>query len=138
MKNHKYYWVYILRVSNGNLYTGYSNNLTKRYYQHITGLSGSKYIKSFQSEKLEQCWRIYDKRGIAMKIESFIKTKTRKEKINIINKPSELKDMLYNKFNISYNIYIFNPKLIENKLKKDKDHIFLKEDPFFDIPEGDT
>ena len=41
------FWVYILECANGGSYTGYTNNLQKRYQEHCEG-KGAKYTRSFK------------------------------------------------------------------------------------------
>ncbi len=48
MKN---YWVYILRCSDGSYYTGVTNDLERRVFQHNAGVGG-KYTKSRRPVKL--------------------------------------------------------------------------------------
>jgi putative endonuclease len=91
------YWVYILEVENGFFYTGYTTNLEQRYNQHLNGGRGSKYTRSFRPVRLLQCWKICGKRGDALKIENFIKKKSRKEKERLVKTPETLKDQVVEK-----------------------------------------
>lgn len=80
------HWVYILLCENNTYYTGYTNNLVKRYQSHLNGTGKCKYTLSFKPLCIAQCWRISDK-SLAMKIEQYIKKLTRTEKEKIIAKP---------------------------------------------------
>ncbi|HHF7365558.1 TPA: GIY-YIG nuclease family protein [Legionella bozemanae] len=51
----KIYWVSILRCSNQNDYTGYTNNLEKRFQDHLTD-NGGKYTLSFKPLSIAQSW----------------------------------------------------------------------------------
>jgi len=51
MKN---YWVYILKCSDGSYYTGVTNDLERRVFQHNAG-SGGSYTKSRRPVKLVFC-----------------------------------------------------------------------------------
>jgi putative endonuclease len=85
----KSYWVYILLCSNNTYYTGYTNDLGKRYAAHVAG-TASKYTRSFKPIKIAQSWEIEGEKSSAMKIERYIKKLTRREKERIIKSPSSL------------------------------------------------
>lgn len=38
------YWVYILKCENNKYYTGYTNNMTKRYESHLNGTARCKLL----------------------------------------------------------------------------------------------
>ena len=82
----KVYWVYILLCDNNSYYTGYTDNLEKRYDAHITGKSRCKYTRSFKPLKIAQSWQVSDK-AFAMKLERSIKKLTRNEKEKLIHNP---------------------------------------------------
>ena len=84
----KPYFVYILRLSNGNLYTGYTDDVPKRLCAHCAG-KGSKVARSFPPRKVERVWRTESKSS-ALKLEAMIKRRSREEKERFIRKPSEL------------------------------------------------
>lgn len=52
------YWVYMLLCENNSYYTGYTNNLGKRYQSHVDGTGGCKYTRSFKPLKIAQFWEI--------------------------------------------------------------------------------
>lgn len=85
----KKYWVYILHCKNGSLYTGYTDDLPKRYKAHKNG-TGSKYTRSFKPTCIAQCWEISGDKALAMQIERKIKKMSRKEKNMLILSPSTL------------------------------------------------
>jgi len=74
--------VYILELSNGNYYTGITNNLEKRLKRHING-KGSKIVRSYLPFKLIYTEKAKN-RSEASKRESTIKRLSRKEKENLI------------------------------------------------------
>lgn len=82
------YWVYILECSNGSFYTGYTNNLEKRYQDHCNG-KGAKYTKSFKPKNIAQQWR-FSSKNLALKAEGLIKKLSRKEKERVIECPELL------------------------------------------------
>lgn len=84
------YWVYILLCNNGNYYTGYTNNLDKRFQSHIDGTGRCKYTRSFKPIKIAQCWMIKDSKQLAMQLEKRIKCMSRCDKDTIISNPSSL------------------------------------------------
>jgi putative endonuclease len=74
--------VYILECSDGSLYTGWTNNLTKRLKTHSKG-KGSKYTRSRLPIKLVY-FETFEEKGDALRREYFIKTLTRKKKLDLI------------------------------------------------------
>lgn len=84
------YWVYILHCENGNYYTGYTTDLTRRYAEHLAGTAKCKYTRSFKPLELAQSWKIEDGKSTAMKIEQRIKRLSKKEKEKLIADPSLL------------------------------------------------
>ena len=88
--NTKHYWVYILHCNNDSYYTGYTNNLSKRYLSHVNATGKCKYTRSFKPLGIAQCWKITDDKSLAMQIERYIKNLSRAEKIKLISKPSLL------------------------------------------------
>jgi putative endonuclease len=81
------YWVYILYCENDTYYTGYTNDIKKRYQAHINGTSKCKYTRSFKPLRVAQCWKINGSKSHAMKIEAHIKKLSKVEKEKIINDP---------------------------------------------------
>jgi len=88
VKNTETCWVYILELSNGHLYTGYTVDLEKRMKQHQEG-SGSKLTRSFLPLKLLQSWKVKGK-SLAMQVEHKIKKLNRKQKLEFIKNPLKL------------------------------------------------
>lgn len=84
------YWVYILLCDNNSYYTGYTNNLEKRYQAHVKGTGKCKYTRSFKPIRIAQWWEIKGDKSVAMKLERYIKKLSRKEKEEIIAQPSLL------------------------------------------------
>ena len=76
-------FVYILRCSDGSLYTGWTNSLKNRLEKHNKGL-GAKYTRARRPCKLVFFMEVSDKK-IAMKIEYRIKKLKKKSKENIVN-----------------------------------------------------
>ena len=76
-------FVYILRCSDGSLYTGWTNNLKNRLEKHNKGV-GAKYTRARRPCKLVFYKEVSDKNK-AMKIEYRIKKLNKKFKENIVN-----------------------------------------------------
>jgi putative endonuclease len=78
------YYVYILRCEGGSFYTGSTNDVEKRFKDHLSG-KGAKYTKSHKPEKL-----IYQEnfktKSQALKREIEIKSLSRRDKEVLINK----------------------------------------------------
>lgn len=83
----KIYWVYILLCSNDSYYTGYTDNLEKRYQDHSSG-KGSKYTRSFKPLSIAQSWEIKGNKTQALRIERFIKSLSKPQKEELIKNPN--------------------------------------------------
>lgn len=88
----KHYWVYILRCENNTFYTGYTNDLAKRYKSHVDGTGRCKYTRSFKPLGIAQSWLISDSKALAMQLEREIKKLSRVDKEKIITNPTLLSD----------------------------------------------
>lgn len=84
------FWIYILECENGAYYTGYTNNLVRRFRQHIDGTAGVKYTRSNRPLRIAQCWRLCGSVGDALKIEAMIKRRGRVLKDRLVENPSGL------------------------------------------------
>lgn len=88
------YWVYILQVKNGNYYTGCTTDMHRRYTEHVRGTGRCRYTRSFPPVRLAQCWKVHDCRGTALRIEQCVKRKPRRTKVDLIQNPALLIDLL--------------------------------------------
>ena len=75
-------YTYMLRCSDGSLYTGWTNNVIKRLKAHNSG-KGAKYTKGRRPVKLVYIEK-FDTRKEAMKREYEIKHMSRKEKEKLV------------------------------------------------------
>jgi putative endonuclease len=82
----KIYWVYMLLCSNQTYYTGYTDNLEKRFQEHISG-KGSKYTRSFKPLSIAQSWEIRGDKSKALRLERHIKTLSRAQKEALVLNP---------------------------------------------------
>ena len=82
------WWVYILRCKNGDLYTGITDNVQRRFKEHLSG-KGGHFTKSFIVEEILFSEKHPDKPS-ALKREAQIKGWTRKKKLALIKGDAEL------------------------------------------------
>ncbi len=89
----KIYSVYIMTNNNNSvLYTGITNNLRRRVYEHKKGI-GSKFTNKYKVNKLVYYYSFKNVQD-AIRAEKKIKSGTREDKIKKINKMnSEWKDL---------------------------------------------
>lgn len=76
------WYVYIIKCGNGSLYTGITDNLERRFEEHLAG-KGGKFTHAFKAQKLLFSERA-DNKGEALRREARIKSLTRKEKLALI------------------------------------------------------
>lgn len=75
-------WVYMLRCGDGSLYTGWTNDLTKRLAKHAAG-KASRYTASRLPVELAASWAMPD-RSTAMREELRIKRLSRAQKLALL------------------------------------------------------
>jgi putative endonuclease len=73
------WWVYILETADNTYYTGYSNNIEKRIYEHNQTNRGAKYTRGRRPVKLVYKEE-YTTKSEAMKREYAIKQLSRLQK----------------------------------------------------------
>ena len=78
------HYIYILQCADDTLYTGYTNDLEKRIWQHNNGKEGAKYTRSRRPCKLVY-HEEYDNKADAMKREYVIKKMMKVEKMKLIS-----------------------------------------------------
>ncbi len=81
------YCLYIIRCSDGTLYTGITTDVEKRFNEHLSG-KGAKYTKSHKPEKIEFV-RTLGTKSDALKAEYKIKKLKRNEKEELIASPEK-------------------------------------------------
>lgn len=86
------FFVYILKCSNGALYTGITTDLEKRYQAHLEG-KGAKYTRSFKPTEIAQAWQVFIDKSMALKVEAYIKALSRRLKLNLIAEPTRLAEL---------------------------------------------
>ena len=91
------YYTYIIKCVNGNLYTGITTDVERRFGEHKSKSKISdKYTRANPAVKVEAVWSS-SSRSYASKLESFIKTLDRKNKLELISNPRYLKDKYFDK-----------------------------------------
>jgi len=78
----------MLRLSNDNLYTGYTDDVLKRINTHCQG-KGSRCVRSFPPIRIERVWKVSGKSS-ALRLESLIKKCTREEKEMFVKRAQSL------------------------------------------------
>ncbi|MFA6197175.1 MAG: GIY-YIG nuclease family protein [Sulfurimonas sp.] len=78
------YFVYILKCSDGTLYTGIAKDVNKRVNEHNTSDKGAKYTKMRRPVELLYTEKSED-RSSASKRECVIKKLSREKKLSLIN-----------------------------------------------------
>ena len=79
----KEHFVYIILTEKGTLYCGYTDNVERRFKEHLAG-RGAKYTRAFKPVKVVYLKR-FDSKSEALKEEYRIKNKlSRKEKLELI------------------------------------------------------
>ncbi|MGE5417767.1 MAG: GIY-YIG nuclease family protein [Acidobacteriota bacterium] len=87
---HETWWIYILRCSDDSLYTGITNNIVFRYWQHLHMNGGCKYTRSRQPVFLVQCWTVETK-SQALRMERLIKRLKHADKELLVSEPGLIK-----------------------------------------------
>jgi putative endonuclease len=77
------YYIYILKCSDGTLYTGSTNDLKKRLHTHNTGKAGAKYTKARRPVEMIYSEKFRTK-SMALKREWEIKGMKKGEKLDLI------------------------------------------------------
>lgn len=85
MKYEKQYFIYIMtNFENGTLYTGVTNNLVRRVYEHKNKLAEG-FTKKYDLDKLVY-FEVFGSIEYAISREKQIKGGSRKKKLDLINK----------------------------------------------------
>lgn len=73
----------MLECNNGNYYTGYTTDVTRRYQEHQAGSAKCKYTRAFPPKKIAAVWE-FNNKSDALRMEAQIKTLTKQDKIKLI------------------------------------------------------
>lgn len=81
------WFTYIIETNDGQLYTGITTDMDKRWHTHLKG-SGARYFRGRKPERL--CYlELHQNRSQASKREAFIKSLKRAEKMLLIDQYRE-------------------------------------------------
>lgn len=87
------YFVYVLRCRDNTLYTGMTNDLSRRIRQHLQGKGkGAKYTRSRPPQSVAAVWRT-ENRSAALKLEYRVKRLTRAQKEALIASPESVREL---------------------------------------------
>jgi putative endonuclease len=111
----RHYWIYILECEDGSYYTGYTNNLARRYRLHVEGKAGVRYTRSHRPVRIAQCWQLFDNVGTALKVEHLVKKRPRAAKARLVTTPEELQSLASGKLNRAVRIVAADPAAVESK-----------------------
>lgn len=75
--------VYIIRAENGNLYTGITTDLSRRFKEHLCGKKGASFF-NFSNPEIILFQEDHPCRSTASKREWEIKKMSRKQKLELI------------------------------------------------------
>ena len=78
----KKYYTYLLLTQNGTYYCGYTDDIERRYKNHVSGL-GAKYTRANKPQKIAFL-ELFETKSEAMKEEYRIKHLTRKAKEDLV------------------------------------------------------
>lgn len=112
----KIYYTYIIRCKNDTLYTGYTTDIKRRMIEHTNGIN-CKYTKNYGFKKLESYFES-SSRSIAMKLECYIKSMTRANKLKIIENPNILVEMFLKDKGEQIRIGCIDVDVINNEIYK--------------------
>lgn len=84
-KNNKFF-VYVLLCEDGSFYTGYTNNVKKRFVTHQSG-KGAKYTRAHKPVKII-FQKEFESKSAALSYEYHFKKLSKQQKINTINDES--------------------------------------------------
>jgi len=77
------WYLYVVRCSDGTLYTGITTDVTRRLHEHNATKKGAKYTRGRRPVELVY-WIDFNDRSTASKAESRFKKLSRKEKWDVI------------------------------------------------------
>jgi len=99
MREERYYFTYIMtNQRHAVLYTGVTNNILNREYQHKRKINKNSFTTKYNVDKLVY-YETYNHIGLAIQREKQIKAGSRQNKINLINNINpEWKDLIEEDF----------------------------------------
>ncbi|MHA1925320.1 MAG: GIY-YIG nuclease family protein [Candidatus Thorarchaeota archaeon] len=87
------FFVYIIETTDGTFYTGQTNNLYRRFTEHLSGKSkGARYLRAHRPEFLVHLEE-FETRGEAMKRERRIQ-RSRRLKISLVGQRRDIREVI--------------------------------------------
>lgn len=87
------FFVYIIETAEGTFYTGQTNNLYRRFTEHLSGTSkGARYLRAHKPEFLVYLEE-FETRGDAMKRERRIQ-RSRKLKLSLVGPRRDIREVI--------------------------------------------
>ncbi len=93
------YFIYLLRCTDGSLYTGITTDYQRRLSEH-GGKRGAKYTHAHPPSHFERVWRT-SSRALASRLEHRLKTLTRAQKEQLVRDASQLAPLLAHHIDIA-------------------------------------
>ena len=84
------FWLYILELANGHLYTGYARDVSRRYAEHLLR-RGARATRISPPLRIAACWRLRCTVGDALRLELRVKAGGRRLKEALVDDPSALR-----------------------------------------------
>lgn len=110
---HNDFWIYLIECENGALYAGYTNNVARRFRQHLDGSAGVRYTRSFRPVRLARCWRLWGNVGAALKVERAVKKGGRALKRRLVEDPALLGEVVAQRVADKVRVEPFDPTVAE-------------------------
>ncbi len=94
------YYTYMLRCEDNSIYTGITTDIARRVEEHSSGTKkAAKYTSTHAVSKVEIAWKS-ENRSLASKLEYWIKTLTKQQKEELIQK-KHLEEYLNHKLDVT-------------------------------------
>ncbi len=115
MKEPGHWFIYMLECENGSFYTGSTDDIARRFDEHVRGTAKAKYTRSFRPVRIARCWRLAGTRGEAQKVEQSIKRLDRKAKEELVADPGRIRDII--RYGADFKIDLYDASAGEQELR---------------------
>lgn len=89
----KPYYVYMLRCTDGSLYTGITTDVKRRFAEHQAGgAAGAKYTRNHPPKEIAAVWQA-ENRSVASRLEWRLKHLTKAQKEVLCKEPERMEDL---------------------------------------------
>ena len=100
------YYIYIVRCADGSHYTGITTDPARRMREHLQrGAACARYTRSHPVTALDALWQT-NTRAEASRLENYLKTLPKQQKLALIDNPALLPDLLGTKLDVKAYQYI--------------------------------